>query len=80
MYRLPLRRWQFALYRLFLCVLGGLLYGSIELLWRGRTHPSMVLLGGFCFLCFAELRRLRLLLPLRCLLGALTVTAAWRRT
>ena len=30
-------------------VLGGLLYAGIELLWRGRTHWTMALLGGVCF-------------------------------
>ena len=29
---------------------GGIGYGLIELLWRGRTHPSMVLTGGMCFM------------------------------
>ena len=26
----------------------GLTYGLIEILWRGYTHPSMVILGGIC--------------------------------
>lgn len=30
---------------------GGLLYILIELLWRGRSHWTMFLLGGFCFVC-----------------------------
>lgn len=30
-------------------------YGTIELLWRGRTHPSMLLAGGLCFRAFAAL-------------------------
>ena len=29
--------------------LGGVLYGFIELAWRGRTHWTMALLGGACF-------------------------------
>ena len=39
---------------------GGIGYGLIELIWRGRTHWSMVLTGGICMLaicavneCFA---------------------------
>lgn len=32
-------------------------YGAIELLWRGRTHPSMLLAGGLCFRAFSELDR-----------------------
>lgn len=30
-------------------VLGALGYGGLELLWRGRTHWTMLLLGGLCF-------------------------------
>lgn len=28
---------------------GALGYGAIELLWRGRTHWTMLLAGGICF-------------------------------
>ena len=31
-------------------LLGGGAYGLIELAWRGRTHWSMVLAGGICYL------------------------------
>ena len=34
---------------LVLSILGGLIYAGIEILWRGYTHPSMVILGGVCF-------------------------------
>lgn len=30
-------------------VVGGLGYNLIELMWRGRTHWTMFLLGGACF-------------------------------
>lgn len=32
-----------------LFAVGGLSYTTIELLWRGRSHWSMFLLGGTCF-------------------------------
>ena len=32
---------------------GGLGYGGLELLWRGRTHWSMLLCGGVCELIHA---------------------------
>ncbi len=32
-----------------LFLIGGRLYTWIELLWRGRTHWTMFLLGGLCF-------------------------------
>ncbi|MBR7160922.1 MAG: hypothetical protein IKD07_00765 [Clostridia bacterium] len=28
---------------------GGVAYGLIEVIWRGYTHPSMVITGGICF-------------------------------
>jgi hypothetical protein len=54
--------------------LGGLLYGGMELTWRGRTHWSMVLLGGLSFLLLGQLRLLRIPLGGKCILGALGVT------
>lgn len=38
-------RWQKCLMKF---LLGGVGYGLIELMWRGRTHVSMVLTGGAC--------------------------------
>ena len=29
-------------------IIGGLGYAGIELLWRGRTHWSMIVTGGLC--------------------------------
>ena len=37
---------------LFCWALGGTLYYAVELLFRGYSHWSMFLLGGFCFLFF----------------------------
>ena len=31
------------------CLFGGVGYGLIEVIWRGYTHPSMVITGGICF-------------------------------
>ena len=30
--------------------IGGVVYALIEIMWRGYTHWSMVILGGLCFL------------------------------
>ncbi len=38
---------------LFCWALGGVLYYAVELTFRGYSHWSMFLLGGFCFLFFA---------------------------
>lgn len=33
--------------------IGGVGYALIELLWRGRTHWSMMIAGGICFITFS---------------------------
>lgn len=40
-------------YRMFL--IGGIGYGLIEILYRGYTHWTMMLTGGFCFLCLYQI-------------------------
>ena len=37
--------------------LGGGAYMALEFLWRGRSHGSMFLLGGLCFLLIGNLSR-----------------------
>lgn len=59
----------------FLFYLGGMLYCGLELLWRGRTHGSMFLLGGACFLMLGKVAALRLNILSRALLGGLLITA-----
>ena len=42
------------------CILfyfGGLAYFLLEILWRGRSHGSMFLLGGTCFLLIGKLNK-----------------------
>ena len=55
---------------------GGATYLTLELLYRGRSHGSMFLAGGVCFLLIGHLNRVepRLPLPLRALVGAGIVT------
>ena len=55
--------------------LGGMSYSGLELLWRGRTHGSMFVLGGICFVALGQLRRLRLPPLFSALLGSAIVTA-----
>lgn len=42
---------------LILAYIGGMLYVCLEHLWRGRSHPSMFLLGGVCFLLIGALNQ-----------------------
>lgn len=57
--------------------LGGAAYMILEFLWRGRSHGSMFLLGGLCFLLLGRLttRFPRLPLPAKVVLGAAVITA-----
>ena len=56
--------------------LGGCAYMGLELLWRGRSHGSMFLAGGICFLLIGQLNHVRPRLPLllRAVAGAGIVT------
>ena len=55
---------------------GGAAYLTIELLFRGRSHGSMFLAGGVCFVMIGQLNHVspRLPVPLRALVGAGIVT------
>lgn len=57
--------------------LGGSVYLTMEFLWRGRSHGSMFLLGGTCFLLLGKLgtHYPRIPLAVKLLLGAALVTA-----
>lgn len=48
-----MRYWR----RAVLFYLGGSAYMFLEFLWRGRSHGSMFLLGGACFLVLGQLQR-----------------------
>ena len=56
---------------------GGVGYGLIELLWRGRTHWSMVMAGGACLviLCIINEAMGKKHIILRAVAGALAITA-----
>ena len=58
--------------------LGGMLYTSLEVFWRERTHWSMALLGGTCLfgLYRMNIRFVRTPRLVKCALGGLMITAA----
>jgi uncharacterized membrane protein len=65
------------LYELPLLLLtGGVGYCALEILFRGRTHPSMALCGAICFFLIYRLNEEQptLILPLRALLSASLIT------
>ena len=57
-------------------VIGAVGYALLELLWRGRTHWTMMITGGICFMIIYALSRLeRVPLAYKCAIGALSITA-----
>ena len=63
--------------KISLFALGGGSYVGLEMLWRGRSHTSMFVAGGLCFLLLGRLSRAKskLSLPVRCVAGAGIITA-----
>ena len=64
---------------LFLFFCGGIAYGFIELLWRGYTHWTMLVLGGVLFVLIGGINNYftwDMSLVLQCLLGSAIVTGA----
>ncbi|MBQ9762290.1 MAG: hypothetical protein IJV82_04345 [Oscillospiraceae bacterium] len=61
---------------IFLFYLGGMAYCAMELGWRGRTHGSMFVTGGLCFVLIGRLNQVPSPLPLlpRALVGAGIIT------
>lgn len=58
---------------------GGFIYGTLEIIYRGHTHPSMFVLGGICLVWIGGLDsffRRTPPLPVQMLLGALFITTA----
>ena len=60
-----------------LFVIGGLIYMSLELLWRSYTHWTMGVLGGICFICLGlinELLSWETPLVLQMFIGSIIIT------
>lgn len=55
--------------------IGGITYMVIELLWRGCTHWTMMILGGLCFLAAGAVNRIkRISLPVKMMICAVLIT------
>ena len=62
--------------RIKLFLAGGAGYVGLELLYRGRSHISMFVAGGLCFLLLGSLRRrLPLPMPVQGIFGSGIITA-----
>ena len=55
---------------------GGIAYGLIEIIWRGKTHWSMLLTGGTCFTVLIAIYKKGSGMSLlkKCLLGGAIIT------
>ncbi len=64
-------------YYLFIFLLGGQGYCTLEMIWRGRTHYSMFFAGGIIlmllFFIAQEFKKAPLIM--KCLSGAIVITA-----
>lgn len=60
-----------------LFVFGGVCYGIIEIMWRGKTHWSMLITGGACFTVLYGLfgRLEKFSLAVKCVLGSAVITS-----
>ena len=57
-------------------IFGGVMYGALETIFRGFTHPSMLITGGLCFAgLYAIDKRPALPLFWRVIIGALLITS-----
>ena len=60
---------------IFIYALGAELYGMIEILWRGRTHWTLLLCGGACFTVMYLISAAAIPFWSKCVLSALAITA-----
>ena len=55
-------------------IVGGLLYGAAEIIWRGWTHWTMLICGGLCFTLMYLISSLEFGLLKKCFLSAVAIT------
>ncbi|MDP4119506.1 MAG: hypothetical protein Q8876_00405 [Bacillota bacterium] len=56
--------------------LGGIAYGTIEIIWRRYTHWTMLIAGGTCFLILFKIfsKNEKLSLLKKCIIGSTVIT------
>ena len=55
---------------------GGCTYYLLELIWNGHSHWTMFILGGICFRLLSYIRNFNTSLPVKCLMGGVSITLA----
>lgn len=65
--------------QLVIFLMGGFIYGLIEIVYRGHTHPSMFITGGLCLVWVGGLNsffKKTISVPMQMIMGALIITSA----
>lgn len=60
-----------------LALIGGIIYGALEILVRGHTHWTMVILGGVCFITIGLINEVipwEMPLAVQMLVGSIIIT------
>lgn len=60
-----------------LALIGGIIYGAIEVACRGHTHWTMVILGGVCFIAVGLINEIipwNMPLTVQMLIGSIIIT------
>ena len=60
-----------------LALIGGIIYGALEILVRGHTHWTMVVLGGICFVAIGLINEIipwEMPLAAQMLIGSIIIT------
>ena len=60
-----------------LALIGGIIYGALEILFRGHTHWTMVILGGVCFVAIGLINEVipwEMPLAVQMLIGSIIIT------
>ena len=61
-----------------LFLFGGIVYYLIEILWRGYSHWTMIILGGLCFVAVGLINNIlpwNMVIELQALIGAVLITS-----
>ena len=61
-----------------LALIGGIIYGALEILVRGHTHWTMVILGGVCFVAIGLINEIipwEMPLTVQMFIGSIIITA-----
>ncbi len=61
---------------LIIYLIGAILYSTVEIIWRGYTHWTMVLTGGFCLMCIYIMNIVmkKFKFFIKCFFGMITIT------